>query len=265
MAEAVRSLGGWHLATQVLTTCYQRLGLNLAAKYYDGDDRIRIGVAHGSLGVMPKSANFPIAADRCERAGLDHMVLGDWHGYKVVGRCAYSGTIEATSFSETETGRVLLVEIDPKSKQVEIDARRLGSLDWMEWHPVIREEGDVGALRQRLGAFARPERVVLRARVRVDGDLPAALLEDLEDLRCGIEQRVFFSIWSTDILATWDDELPTGLARELDEALAAMSEQRGPAAPFESFAGEAPEIALEARSLLRRLAAQTAGRNVDSP
>ena len=192
----------------------------------DGDDRIRVGVAHGSLGVMPKSANFPIASDRCERAGLDHLALGDWHGTKVVGRCAYSGTIEATSFSERETGRVLLVEIDPKSKLVKIEAPRLGSLEWRELRPVIRDEADLAALRQQLEGFAKLDSVVLRARVRLDGDLGTALLEDLEDLRRGIEQRAFFSDWTTEIEATWDDELPSGLARQLDEALAAVSKRR---------------------------------------
>ena len=231
----------------------------------DADDRVRIGVAHGSLGVLPKSANFPIASDRCERAGLDHLAVGDWHGYKVVGRCAYSGTIEATSFSEKETGRVLLVEIDDDSKRVEIDARRIGSLDWTEMVPVIRDEGDLSTLRQQLDALGQLENVVLRARVRLDGDLPAALLEDLEDLRRGVEDRVFFSSWSTEIRASWDDELPTGLARELDEALDAVSKKGDPGAPFESFGDVGPEVALEARSLLRRLAAEAAGGDFDSP
>ena len=44
----------------------------------EGDDRLRIGLAHGALDILPvDTTNFPIAPDRDERSGLDHLALGE--------------------------------------------------------------------------------------------------------------------------------------------------------------------------------------------
>lgn len=68
---------------------------------------LRIGLAHGSIsefGAVGESTNF-IAPDRAQRAGLDYLALGDWHGFLTVGdRTAYSGTPEADRFGREEAG-----------------------------------------------------------------------------------------------------------------------------------------------------------------
>ena len=48
-----------------------------------GDGAVRVGLAHGSIaGFLPAEAEAqnPIAHDRAERARLDYLALGDWHG-----------------------------------------------------------------------------------------------------------------------------------------------------------------------------------------
>ena len=74
---------------------------------------LRIGVAHGAVqGVLAQdidSAN-PIAADRAERARLDYLALGDWHGTRRMNeRTWYSGTPEPDRFKGNGAGQALLV------------------------------------------------------------------------------------------------------------------------------------------------------------
>ena len=74
---------------------------------------LRIGVAHGAVqGVLAQdidSAN-PIAADRAERARLDYLALGDWHGTRRMNeRTWYSGTPEPDRFKGNDAGQALLV------------------------------------------------------------------------------------------------------------------------------------------------------------
>lgn len=76
---------------------------------------LRIGLAHGSVqGMLSEdidSAN-PISADRAERAKLDYLALGDWHGcLEVNPRVWYSGTPEPERFRNNDAGRTLLVDI----------------------------------------------------------------------------------------------------------------------------------------------------------
>lgn len=76
---------------------------------------LRIGLAHGSVQGMLStdidSAN-PIAPDRAERARLDYLALGDWHGcLEVNARVWYSGTPEPERFRNNDAGRTLLVDI----------------------------------------------------------------------------------------------------------------------------------------------------------
>ena len=76
---------------------------------------LRIGLAHGAVqGVLAPdidSAN-PIAADRAERARLDYLALGDWHGMKAIdARTWYSGTPEPDRFRNNAAGQVLVVDL----------------------------------------------------------------------------------------------------------------------------------------------------------
>jgi DNA repair exonuclease SbcCD nuclease subunit len=66
------------------------------------DSLVRVGVAHGSVReFLPEGSEAPnpIAPDRAERARLDYLALGDWHGHRrISSRTWYSGTPEPDRF-----------------------------------------------------------------------------------------------------------------------------------------------------------------------
>lgn len=223
-----------------------------------GDDRIRVGIAHGSLGLVPHSVNFPIAADRRRRAGLDYLALGDWHGLKIGDGSGYSGTIEATSFSETDTGCVLLVEIDPESRAVDVDRGQVGDLMWLEVAGRISDESDVEDLEQRFGEHGRADSLVLRVRLEVDSSLSETASARLAAVRADLESGVFFLDWSAELQSPRLVSLPPGVITEVSEALDAMLAEKLPAAAFSAFANQDPAVVSEAQTLLRRLASESA-------
>jgi DNA repair exonuclease SbcCD nuclease subunit len=69
---------------------------------------IRIGIAHGSLQIMPNlpEDDHPIAADAAERLDLDYLALGHWHKplRHQSGRTAYPGTHEPMRFPGETAG-----------------------------------------------------------------------------------------------------------------------------------------------------------------
>jgi DNA repair exonuclease SbcCD nuclease subunit len=154
--------------------------------------RIRIGLAHGSLNIMP---NLPgddhlIRADAADHYGLDYLALGHWHKlsrYKTLDRAertAYSGTHEAmrfpgasgklstgwSSFSsdgdaerfwDDGRGTALLVTIEAPGAHPLIQTLDIGRLTW------LAEQRDMTA--QSLGDLItdysrreNPERTILR-------------------------------------------------------------------------------------------------------
>ncbi len=77
-----------------------------------GDERVRVGLAHGST--FGSAVPFPVEPKAIDALGLDYLALGDHHGLEVRGgptTIAYPGTPEATSHGETHTGHVLLAMV----------------------------------------------------------------------------------------------------------------------------------------------------------
>ena len=75
---------------------------------------LRIGVAHGSVrdfsAERPQSSVIDLL--RVERANLDYLALGDWHGTHEAGdRCWYSGTPEPDRFRKNNPGNCLQVQL----------------------------------------------------------------------------------------------------------------------------------------------------------
>lgn len=101
--------------TALMAPLTQRHTYNDLTEWFDevptAPGNVRIGVAHGSVqGVLAEdidSAN-PIGAQRAERAKLDYLALGDWHGCKQIDdRTWYSGTPEPDRFKGNEPGYAL--------------------------------------------------------------------------------------------------------------------------------------------------------------
>ena len=222
----------------------------------EGDERIRIGVAHGVLDLLPERTNFPIAAGRAEETGLDYLALGDWHGFVQHGRTVYSGTMEQTSFSERDPGNVVVVEVARAGSDPIITKHRVGALDWTEHKSTIRDPTDVEHLRKAvLGAGQLPAQL-LRITPQLDPAVPASVLGELRTLRDELQEEAFFLDWPNETLDSAPGTpviLPEGLLAEVDEDLGVILEGRIPEGPAREAAGTPPEVVKEARALLRRL------------
>jgi len=98
-------------------------------------DAFRIGLAHG--GVVDFRPDEPsadtIPPDRAERANLDYLALGDWHGtLRITPRTHYSGAPERDRFKHAGRGSCLLVSLDTPGATPEILPIHIGKYDWQE-------------------------------------------------------------------------------------------------------------------------------------
>ncbi|MFN8546602.1 MAG: DNA repair exonuclease [Candidatus Eisenbacteria bacterium] len=220
-----------------------------------GDERIRIGLAHGALDVLPERTNFPIAANRVEEAGLDYFALGDWHGFLQSGRTVYSGTMEQTSFSEKDPGNVAVVDIARAGNEPIVSKHHVGTLHWNVHRPTIRDATDTEHLRRAI-LHAGPLRAqLLRITPQLDEALPADVLGELRSVRDELQEEAFFLDWPQETLdAALDTQviLPEGLLSTVDEEFGAILEGRIPEGPARAAAAAPPDIVKEARALLRR-------------
>ncbi|MDD4453882.1 MAG: DNA repair exonuclease [Candidatus Methanomethylophilaceae archaeon] len=222
----------------------------------EDDDRIRIGVAHGSLNILPGTVNFPIAGDRPERSGLDYLALGDWHGHRIVGRAVYPGTMEPTNFSEQGSGNVLVVEIDGAGAEPRIEACRVNALTWAALTPAISTADDVEALDAAIRSLGTPASLLLKVSPDLGGCTDGKALERLETLREEIRENAFFLEWTGPARppVIGENQIPDGVLSQVDETLATILDSRIPGGPAHQFADRDPEVVRAARMLLHRLA-----------
>lgn len=117
---------------------------------------LRIGLAHGSVqGILAEgidSAN-PIAPDRAERARLDYLALGDWHGAKQIdGRTWYSGTPEADRFRNNDAGYALVVDIAQAGMEPVVTPHRTGQHEWLQLHEGLAVDSDLSAVLETIAS-----------------------------------------------------------------------------------------------------------------
>ena len=142
---------------------------------------LRIGLAHGSIkgfseGVMPADV---IAPDRDQRAQLDYLALGDWHGHTQVSpRVAYPGAPERTGFKHNGTGICLVVEIDGAGAVPKITQVPVGALDWQAVTlDLISGDDPAASLHAALPATAHRDMLVrIEARGRLSLNESTALV-----------------------------------------------------------------------------------------
>lgn len=115
---------------------------------------VRIGLAHGSVqGILADGIDSPnpIAADRAQRAALDYLALGDWHGCKQVdARIWYSGTPEPDRFKNNDSGKVLLVDLPAAGQVPVVQQHDVGQYRWQHWDEVLAVNTDLERLIERL-------------------------------------------------------------------------------------------------------------------
>lgn len=143
-------------------------------------DRVRVGVAHGAVKeflagkVAPDEIHNDIPLGLADRARLDYLALGDWHGkMKVNERTWYSGTPEATSFSETQPGEVLVVAIDGPGAAPQVTPTRVARYDWRCIERTLFTADDVAALERELADL--PDRRTTLVEVVLRGQLDLTL------------------------------------------------------------------------------------------
>jgi DNA repair exonuclease SbcCD nuclease subunit len=144
-----------------------------------GDERIRIGMVHGStFDAVDCQTNFPIARDAAARRGFDYLAIGDTHGFRNVPPDArppvvYPGAPEATSFGERDAGQVVAVFVS-RARQVRFRPERVAYWSWTE--RTVRSLAELRDLRAE-GQLARQ---VLR--LTLDMALPAPEFEEAEGI-----------------------------------------------------------------------------------
>ncbi|MBI4612953.1 MAG: DNA repair exonuclease [Planctomycetes bacterium] len=219
-----------------------------------GDQRMRIGVAHGALDILPDRVNFPIDGGRAESSGLDYLALGDWHGLHLAERIAYPGTIEPSAFGERDPGHVLVVEIDGARRAPRVRPLRVAGLRWWEANPKILDPTDVEQLERAIASLGAPEKLVLRLAPRPGDGCPEEAFAALENLRARLADRAFFLDWTEPTAVASGTAALEGLLAAADADLASILDGRIPDGPGREFASLDPEVAREARVLLGRLA-----------
>jgi DNA repair exonuclease SbcCD nuclease subunit len=162
------------------------------------DQLIRIGLAHGSVReLLPEGAGAPnpVARDRAERARLDYLALGDWHGQlQVTERTWYSGTPEPDRFRANEPGYVLEVAVESPGALPLVEAIPIGRYRWIDQRVDLMPsevDGIRHDIRQALGVPDHElERLLVCLRLHGTVDLASDLATDdvLSDLRA----RVFY-------------------------------------------------------------------------
>jgi DNA repair exonuclease SbcCD nuclease subunit len=154
------------------------LALTLPARA-DGDQRIRIGLVHGStFDLADHQTNFPIATDATTQRGLDYLAVGDTHGYREIPANAtapivYPGAPEPTSFADAGAGDVAIVSFKRAGARPQMHRVKVAQWTW-------REE-TVTRLAQ-LRALAADDLIDTVLRLRVDLAVSAAEEKEVERL-----------------------------------------------------------------------------------
>jgi DNA repair exonuclease SbcCD nuclease subunit len=133
-----------------------------------GDDKIRIGLVHGSTFDAPGcQTNFPIAKDAAARRGFDYLAIGDTHSFRLVPPDArppvvYPGAPESTSFDEPDSGNVAVVFVT-HSRKATVRRERVAYWTWAE--RTVRTLSELRALRSEQNLARAVMRLVLDLRL----------------------------------------------------------------------------------------------------
>jgi DNA repair exonuclease SbcCD nuclease subunit len=144
---------------------------------------VRIGLAHGSVANrLPEEAEAknPIADDRADRARLDYLALGDWHGTREIApRTWYAGTPEPDRWKENDPGNVLLVKIEGPGAQPSVERIAVGHFHWRRLEASVHSRADVDVLDAGLRHSEVPlERLVVKLRLEGAVDFATRVVLD---------------------------------------------------------------------------------------
>ncbi|MFG6618817.1 exonuclease SbcCD subunit D [Sulfitobacter sp. 1A05707] len=119
-------------------------------RMHSPEGHMRIGLAHGGVTDFTDSGEA-IAPDRDQRARLDYLALGDWHGRMAVSdRVHYCGTPEQDRFKHGRRGVCLAVELAGSGARPKVEEAEIGSFLWSEAEVTLHPRQDVAAALQAL-------------------------------------------------------------------------------------------------------------------
>jgi DNA repair exonuclease SbcCD nuclease subunit len=145
-----------------------------------GDERIRIGMVHGStFDEREWQTNFPIHRDAVLNCGLDYLAIGDTHGFRYIPPdrkhppTIYPGAPEATAFDEKDPGCIAVVFIN-RRRVASVQQERVARWIWEE-----RTVTSIDELRALVRRSDLDNRVL---RLRLNMTVPAPEYDEAENL-----------------------------------------------------------------------------------
>jgi DNA repair exonuclease SbcCD nuclease subunit len=230
-------------------------------------DRIRVGIAHGSLrgaGARDEliANDFPIDRAVVQRAQLDYLALGHWHtpsSHAVDGitRIAYCGSHEPTKFGETaesgSSGQCLLVTIDGPRCSPVLEPVRTQCLQWRQCEQELVGTEDLSSLRASIDREPSESKDAVLLDLLLTGTIAPSDVEAIDDLETLARARFLFARIRRDQLlltpddASWIDRLPPGVPQAVARRLL-----KGAGSEFEG------RVAREAMHLLFRISQEKA-------
>jgi DNA repair exonuclease SbcCD nuclease subunit len=150
-----------------------------------GDERIRIGMVHGStFDAKDWQTNFPIDKDAVLKRGLDYLAIGDTHGFRFIPAnrehppTIYPGAPEATAFDEKEPGYVAIVFFN-RQRVATVRPERVAHWTWEEL--TVTTLADLKSLIRRSDLGDRVLRLHVHMKVSApEYDEAELLLEELQ-------------------------------------------------------------------------------------
>jgi DNA repair exonuclease SbcCD nuclease subunit len=204
-------------------------------------NRIRIGIAHGSLtgAAAPDddiTEDFPMDRAHARRAWLDYLALGHWHSQSVhdvdgVPRIAYSGTHEPTKFGEN--GGCVIVTVDAPGAAPGIERVPCAELEWRQRTETLSASGDLEVIRRGIEAEPPDSRARVLLDLKLEGTISVAEHERLADLESLLPNRFLHARLRRDKLRLlpaddrWVETLPSGAPRATARALVAQAAKAG--------------------------------------
>jgi DNA repair exonuclease SbcCD nuclease subunit len=219
------------------------------------DERIRIGLAHGSLSKISDISNFPISCNRCLDSGLDYLALGDWHGHYQEGNIVYSGSIEPFKFGDDKAGSVSIVTIAAPGATPVVEVKPCKLLSWVSISRTVADEASLASLEAEIEKLPNPANTVLKVEVIVPHGVAKEVIDRLTDLRLELEGECFSLKYELDAdpLAQLDpSNIPAGTMKQVDEVLDAIAS--GNALPAGITTTADKETAAKARAILLKIA-----------
>jgi DNA repair exonuclease SbcCD nuclease subunit len=182
----------------------------------DGDRTIRLGLAHGSLNIMPlPDDDHLIRADAADHYQLDYLALGHWHKHRshrsadgivrtaycgthepmsfpggdvslATGWASYSADGEAERFSDDGHGVALLVEIEAPKAPPRIEQVSIGCLNWRAERQDVTAT-PLSSLIKEYSHRDNPQRTLLR--LTLGGVMDPQAYSRLDELRQIVQLR----------------------------------------------------------------------------